>query len=460
MKSSSEFREARAELQEEIDAIVAVSEREERDLTDEEAARCSEISEKLIPQMNKQMKTALAIEKERNNRAETRTFETKALANIEQSRQESGRVDGSSESPRPSFKIPAKAKAHGPLMAFQGPDAERNAFVAGNFLLANVFGNQNAARWCNSNGLHVTNSMSTSDNSKGGFFVPDEMSQTIIRLREERGIFPQFANRVPMGSDIIRIPRLLSDCTAYWVGENTEITASDPVLGEAELMARKLGALTKVSSELDEDAVVEIGDMITQSMAYAEADKIDEAAFNGDGTSTYGGVLGIKNAIDSAAVSTALSGNVGASTLDLVDFETAMGLLPQYPGASPRWFMNSAVYYASAFPLMNAAGGNSNVTLANGVQTPMFLGFPVSFVQVMTSTTGSAVSTILAYFGDLRLGASYGVRRSVRTEVSTERYFELDQIGIKTTQRVAINFHERGDTVRNRPIIALKTAAS
>ena len=302
--------------------------------------------------------------------------------------------------------------------------------------------------------------MSTSDNAKGGFFVPDEMSQTLIRLREERGVFAQFANRVPMGADIIRIPRLLADVTAYWVGEGVEIPASDPTLGEAELMARKLGALTKVSSELDEDAVIEIGDMVTMSMAYAMADKIDEAGFNGDGTSTYGGVLGLKNALHANAIQDAVSGNVGATTLDLADFEATVGKLPQYPGAAPRWYMNSAVYYASGFSLMNAAGGNTNVTLANGVQQPMFLGFPVTFVQVMPSTTGSSVSTILAYFGDLRLGSSYGVRRSVRTEVSVDRFFELDLIGIKCTERIAINNHERGDSIKTRPIVALKTAAS
>jgi HK97 family phage major capsid protein len=78
----------------------------------------------------------------------------------------------------------------------------------------------------------------------------------------------------------------------------------------------------------------------------------------------------------------------------------------------------------------------------------------------MPATTGSSASTILAYFGDLRLGAAYGVRRSVRTEVSLDRYFENDLIGIKTTERVAINIHERGDTIRTRPILALKTAAS
>ena len=458
MKTSSQLREMKAELQEEMDAIVAVTEREERDLSDEEAARCSEITDKLIPIINKQHKSAMAIEKERNARMESR-----ALEMIETTRTESGRIDAGADKNVTRFasmKIPAKAKSHGPLQAFKGPDAEKNAYIAGQVILAGMFGSEPAQRFCQQNGLQVNGLMSSSDNSKGGFIVPDEMSQTLIRIREERGVFPQFANRIPMGADIIRIPRLLTDVTAYWTGEGVEITASDAVIGEAELMARKLSALTKVSSELDEDAVIDIGDMITQSMGYAMADKIDDAAFNGDGTSTYGGVLGIKNALDSNAISVALSGNVGASTLDLVDFENALAIYPQYAGASPRWFMHSAVYYSSAFALMNAAGGNTNVTLSNGVPTMMFLGFPVTFTQVMTSTTGSAVSTILAYFGDLRLGSAYGVRRSVRTEVTMDRYFENDLIGIKCTERVAINIHERGDTIRNRPIIALKTAAS
>ena len=177
----------------------------------------------------------------------------------------------------------------------------------------------------------------------------------------------------------------------------------------------------------------------------------------GDGTSTYGGVLGLKNALDSNAVTTAASGNNSVLTLDIDDFEAVIGSFPQYTGASPRWFMHSAAYYAGPFRLMNAAGGNTNMTLADGVSVPMFLGYPVTFVQVMPSTTGTLASTIVSYFGDLRLGASYGTRRSMRTQVSVDRYFENDLIGIKTTERVAINVHERGADIRTRPIVALKT---
>lgn len=455
VRSASQIKDAIHDLREEMDAIVAVSEREERDLNEEEAVRCSDISEKLIPQLNKNLKTALAIEKERNARYESRGIEA-----IERNQSESGTIDTSANknvSRFASLKIPAKAKVHGELKAFKGPDAVRDAYIAGNVILAGIYGNEAAIQFCRNHGLQINASMTTGTNSAGGFIVPDEMQSTLIRLREERGIFPQFANRVPMGSDIIRVPRLLADVTAYWVGEAAEITASDATLGEAELMARKLGALTKVSSELDEDAVVEIGDMITQSMAFAMADKVDEAGFNGDGTSTYGNVLGLKNALDSSAQTTAASGNNSALTLDIDDFEATLGMYPQYTAANPRWFMHSAVYYASAFRLMAAAGGNTTVTLANGVTTPMFLGYPVTFVQVMPSTTGTLASTIIAYFGDLRLGAAYGTRRSARVEVSTERYFESDLIGIKTTERVAINVHERGSTIRTRPIVALKT---
>lgn len=459
MRSAHEIKESIGDLRDELDAIIAVSEREERDLNEEETSRVTEITDTLIPQMNKQLKTATKIETERQQRAAKRFNEE-----IDQQLIESGRTDTSSAAHLGSnrfgaLKIPAKAKVHGNLRAFKGPDAQRDAYIAGNVILAGIYKNESAAQFCRNHGLQVQGSMVTSDNTTGGFLVPDEMQATLIRLREERGVFPQFANRVPMGSDIIRVPRLLSDVTAYWVGEGSEITPSDATTGSAELMARKLGALTKVSRELDEDAVVEIGDMITMSMAYAMADKIDEAGFNGDGTSTYGGVTGLKNTLHANAIQNAASGNDSALTLDLADFEALLGKYPQYPGAAPRWFVHSAVFWASMARLADAAGGNTNMSIAGGPSQTMFLGYPVTFTQVLPSTTSTLASTIVLYFGDLRLGATYGTRRSMRTEVSLERYFENDLIGIKTTERIAINIHERGDTIRTRPIIALKTAS-
>lgn len=448
MKTLRALQEDLIEVQDEYKAIVAVAEEQERELSDEENTRLEEISNEV---------EALGTKIERRQKIDANikaAAASRLTAQIDKQERESAQADLGVLDLQ-NVAVPAKAKAHGKLKAFEN---ERDAYVAGQVILAGVHNRAESQEWCKRHGLYNTMSGGISG-AKGGFLVPDEMQRSLVRLREERGVFERYANSVPMGSDNITIPRLIGDVTSYWVGETDEITASDADLGAAELVAKKLACLTKVSSELDEDAVVEVGDMLTQSMAYSMADKMDEAGFNGDGTSAYGGVTGLKNALNSAAVQDAASGNTGASTLDLADFENTIGLYPQYPGANPVWFVNSAVYWASMGRLLDAAGGNAVSDLA-GTRQMMFLGYPVVYTQVLPSTTGASASTILAYFGDLRLGATVGTRRSVNTAISIDRYFENDLIGVRCTQRIAINVHERGDTVRTRPIVALKTAAS
>lgn len=456
MKRSDYFKAEIAKLSADSETITAAAAKDgNRKLTDDELKRMSEIDAAIIDS-EKQLDAALTAERiqaRRQKADKERDVETGAPVGAPD------KADPPEAPASRSFTIPASARKHGNLKAYDGPEGERDAYVAGQVILAGIFGNAKATTFCREHGL-IQNVQTTGDNSKGGFLVPDEMQRALIRLRESHGVFPQFANRIPMGSDLLRVPRMLSDVSANWVGEQQEIPSSEFGLGLAELMARKLAALVKVSSELDEDAIIDIGDMITTSMAYAMAFKIDDAAFNGDGTSQYGGTIGMKNALHSNARIVAESGNTGVKSLDLSDWEAVIGAYPQYPGASPRWFMHSAVYYNGPFDLMNSAGGNTNITLANGVSQPMLLGYPVTFVQTMPSEVGAAVSTLPAIFGDLRLGASYGVRRQVRTEVSTERYFEHDLIGIKQTERIAILIHETGETINTRPILALQTAPS
>lgn len=448
MKTAQAIREGITASRTEIEAVVAIATEEDRELSEEEQTLVDEKLESIA----KEEKT-LATREKIDSQIKAQAA---APLNEQIDRQLSQREHA--DNPVAQITLPAKAKAHGNLKAYTGPNAEKNAFVAGQLMLANLFNNGRAQQWCVDHGL-VRGELSSSDNTKGGFFITDEMSREIIRLREERGVFPRFANNQVMASDVMKANRLLGDVTVYAVGEGKEITKSDITVGQMEVMARKIGALTTMPSEVDEDSVVDLGDQVTQSMAYAMADKIDEAGFNGDGTSTYVNVVGLKNALNSSAIVDAASGNTGAKTLDLADFENTIAAYPQYSAASPRWFVHSAVYWTSMARLQLAAGGNTVQDLGNG-PTPMFMGYPVEFVQVMPSTTGASASTILAYFGDLRLGATFGTRRSARTEVSVDRYFENDLIAIKMTERWGITIHERGDTIRTRPIVALKTAAS
>ena len=451
MKKSIEIRAEIAELSAKVQAIVELAQAEDRELNNDEKKVVDEIqglgdNAGQIANLHQELERAVRFEsrvKEIANKigptlAQPQSFE-QPTSSLE------------------TLRVPAKARGGRQLRAYENShDGERNAYIAGHVALA-MMGRQGSQEFLHGHGL-IENAMSTNDGLKGGFLVPEEMSNAIVRLRDERGVFPRFANVFPMGSEVAMINRVIGDVTAYWVGEGKEVTLSDAELGQAKLVASNLATLTKISKDIDEEAVVSIGDLITTSAGYAMADKIDQAGFNGDGTSTYGGTKGLASALNSAAIVDAASGNVSAVTLDLTDFEKVVGTLPEYGATStPRWYMSKTAYWNSARRLMNAAGGNTIETLG-GVYEPMFMGYPVTYVQVMSA--GAAISTIVAYFGHLELGATLGTRRGVSFSVSTERYFETRQLGIMVDQKVAINVHETGDTVRTRPIVALKTAAS
>jgi len=445
LKTSQQIRDQIADERAKAQSIVGVAELEDRELTDDEQATFDHI---LADIENLEVVEANAIKREE--------FAAKLRqANKLQQRIDAGEIAvGSDSGDTPQvITVPARAKAYHKLTAY---DNERDAYVAGTAILAGVFQNEKSIQRCKDWGIY--NTMTEGISTAGGFLVPEEMQRSIVRLREERGVFPRYARNYPMASDSVFIPRDITDVTAYWVGETAEITASDQSVAAAELVAKKVAVLTKISTELDEDSVVDIGNMVTMSMAYALADKLDEAGFNGNGLSTDGGVVGLKNALNASAIIGAATGNDAPDNLDLVDFESVLGALPQYPGMRPVWFMHSAVYFASIARLMNASGGTTGDMLANGT-AQRFMGYPVVFSQVMHSTTTTSASTIVAYFGDLSLAATVGNRRNMRTQVTTDRYFENDLIGIKCTERVAITVHEVGDTIRNRPILAMKTAA-
>lgn len=357
------------------------------------------------------------------------------------------------------IKVPAQAKFHhASLKAFKGPDAEAAAYMTGQFLLATIGRSARAKAWCKDHGVNTNfrGALKESDNSLGGFLVPTEMERSIITLREERGVLRREAMVVPMASDTLHMPRRSSGVTAYWTGELSEITASNPTLDNVELTVKKLAALVRMSSEVNEDTVISLADFVTEEIAYAFADKEDLAGFLGDGTSTYGGIVGVKNALAAGSEYEAIAGNTAYSTLDMADFESMIGQLPMYALQNAKWYISRAGWAASMQRLLDAAGGNTNVNLQGG-SGPMFLGFPVVWVQVMNSTLTAQTSTEgICYFGDARQAIKLGSRRGMSIAMSTDRYFETDEIGIKATQRIDIVVAEKGTATAAGSLIGLK----
>lgn len=366
-----------------------------------------------------------------------------------------------------NVKIPAQArKRYSKLKAFRdhaGFDgqvirAEEDAYAVGMWIKATMFHHDAAMEWCKENGLSITKAQSEGVDSAGGFLVPEQMMASIIDLREQYGVFRQEATIVPMGRDTVNWPRRTGGLTAYFVGENVALTESQATWDNVNLTAKKLGVLTRFSTELDEDAVISVADWLTNEIAYAFASKEDDCGFNGDGTSTYGGIRGLTvwgiDSTTSASKYTAASGHNTFALLDQTDITGLMGLLPRYAMPNAKFYC-SQMGFASTFERLIATAGGNSISTLNGEIVYRYLGFPIVISQKLPLITTTLSGKVMMVFGDLRLAAAMGERRQVTVRRSDERYFDQDQIGLLGTERVDINVHDCGTTTAAGPIVFL-----
>ena len=349
---------------------------------------------------------------------------------------------------------------------FESPEV---AHRCGQWLKAH-FGDRNARQWCSDHLGTEYRDMGGQVNSLGGNLVFEDFSNTIIRLVEKFGVASTVFQNVTMSSDTLLVPRRLTGVTGYWIGENSTITTSDPTATMVQLVAKKLAIATKVSNELLADNAISVATWLAQEYATEMASRIDDAAFNGTGTSSFGGIRGLAQIDDgthTASIQSAASGNTSVAALDIDDYLGALAKLPRYAIGTSAWYMHPSVYHNSVQRMMLSSGtagsgtigalsgGNTAANLAQGTPNT-FLGLPVVWVLKMNSapTTG----TIAAYVGDLSLAGIMAMKSDMQVASSTDRYFEADQTAFRAIQRLDINVHSLGSTTEAGPVVALKLA--
>lgn len=355
----------------------------------------------------------------------------------------------------------AQRSRHSALKNFTGPNAVERAHRFGQFAMATLWGNEKSAAWCKENGILLQRAQSEGVNSAGGFLVPEEFSFDIIDLRDAYGMFRRLCQVMPMGRDTMNVPRRTGGLTAYAVGEGQGITQSQAGWDNVKLTANKWGVLTLMSSELDEDAAVNIGDILVGEMAYAFAVTEDTAGFTGDGTSTYHGIKGFTKYFNDGVGT--LAGSVDAATghdtfaeIDANDLSKVMGSLPQYVYVRGKpTFYCSQMGWAMVFQRLIQASGGISKNDATGAVVHSYLGFNVEVTPSLPTSTGTINDQAMILFGDIGLAASFGNRRGMAVARSTEYKFAEDQIAIKATERFDINVHDIGTLTAAGPVVAL-----
>ena len=263
----------------------------------------------------------------------------------------------------------------------------------------------------------------------GGNLVPDPLSDALINLMEQRGAARQACQRVVMSADTWTVPKVTAHATVYYPAEAAAITESDLAFSQVQLTAKKLAALVKMSTEVTEDSIVDIMNVVVESIAYSIALEEDKNLFNGvAGGVNTAGIAGDASVDDTNVAS--------AGALALTDLTAcASGIGNPIIGAQNAWWMSPVIFNSVVRDLVNAAGGNTIADLEGG-QRPLLLGYPVNFVSALPSAPASG--ELVAVFGDLRLGAYFGDRRALNFKTLSELYMENDQLGVVATERIDI----------------------
>lgn len=342
----------------------------------------------------------------------------------------------------------------GRLRAFENA---KDAYSVGMWFKAKG-GDAEAKRWCQDHGVEARAMGSTSANS-GSASVPDVLSSTVIRLVDQYSAFAQNATNVTMPSDVLLFPRRTGGTTAYWVDENTAITASDPTMNQVTLTAKKVTGAVVVASELLQDSIVSIADFIAAELGLSLANAVEAAAFSGNPanapgvaglvTSHTGGLLASSGATYAASLVTAAGDTPDEVTK--ANLLAMMAAVPQHSRQGAKWFC-SPYFFATCMQALDLNQGGS-VGLSAGMGLT-FLGSPVVLTDRLPSGADST-GAIMALYGNMANSSYYGVRRGLEIASSDQVNFLSDQTVIRAVARVAITHANLGSSTVAGPVIGL-----
>lgn len=255
------------------------------------------------------------------------------------------------------------------------------------------------------------------------FPVPDIVDEEILAFSREKSVVLQYARIWDMISEIQSFPSETGQSTTAW-GNTT--TQSDPAITEVELTAKELSAFTEVRNTTLGDARSDIVSWLTEMMAEAAGQELDNEAFNGDGSNLLSGIM-TANAGYSVVMSTSTIADLSAA-----DLSNMIAKLDGLRKQGARFWMNGAILHY----IRTLADSQSRPIFIERIGAPMdatVYGYP--YTEVVKCPSTDAANTALLAFGNLRYLA-VGRRLGVTA-------LQVDPYGLWTTNRTRFKIYQR-----------------
>lgn len=268
----------------------------------------------------------------------------------------------------------------------------------------------------------------------GGYLVPDVTRPEILRLMEEFGVARTDFRVLPMGkSKVITIPRKLTGATVTRTSENTAITDTKVTLDYVTLTASKVAAIVAMSSELDEDSIVDMGQYVNELLGESFAEEEDGQFYAGTG-SPHTGLFSSTHTFGNS-VSVADAENISYD--DLVD--CVYGIKSNYLNGAV-WRMHRTVY-AEICKIKDNDGNPIVVNPAEPTKASMF-GYPIRLIESAPTASGAGAGVpyiVLGAGNKSIIGSKRDLTVKILTEATVDsvNLAENDLVGIRVTKRDA-----------------------
>jgi len=302
------------------------------------------------------------------------------------------------------------------------------------------------------------------DSPYAGYAVDSELSAEIRHLTTEYGVARREMTTHQLTKNSYKANELVTDVSAFWTDEGSQIDSSQVVLGQNTLELKKLASIVTLTAELLEEEEIDLFSFIAGRVAEQFVKKEDEAFFIGDGSLTYGEFTGLLESenVNEVIIDGTSFGDVDAD--DLIDMQDST---PQGAQSNAKYFMDRTIL--STIRKLTDDNGQYIYQRPSGGLPATIWDKPFVLVEAMPSISDSAKSTSFILYGDLKKGCIMGYKGAIRAQrfnAGVVRSVDDNgDINLITSDREAMRFIERVGymeviTSLNVPITKLTTAAS
>jgi HK97 family phage major capsid protein len=297
--------------------------------------------------------------------------------------------------------------------------------------------------------------------ASGGALAAEGYDADLWQLLLQYGVARKVARVANMPGESLTRPKASGDLTVYYPNDGGAGTESTKTFSNVQMRAKEGMVITKASRALLQDSAINVADDAGRDIVRAVAKVEDNSLFNSDGSGVANGYIpgtqGILNIISEtstgARVFKSSATTPGAVTLG--DVQTCMSTPGRFVGRMMAWHCTGQISGVLFHRLAASAGGITAKEIVGLGEVDHFLNVPIIYNNVMTTNLSTGSNRQLAIYGDISLAADFGDRMGLSVEISEQRYWDENNIGIKGTVRHDINVHGLGASTTTGPLAVL-----